>query len=141
MIKATELIEGHRWVVGYEGLYSASPEGHIYSYISGLYLKEIKNHRGYPMVQLYNSGKTKRYTVHRLVAMAFIPNPEGKPEVDHVNTIRDDNRPDNLRWVTRKENCNNPLSLKHVGDARRGEKCYMYGKKWSEDMKRKYSEK
>lgn len=141
MIKATELQIGHNWVVGYEGLYSASPEGHIYSYINGKYLKENKNHRGYPMVQLYNRGVTKRYAVHRLIAMAFVLNPENKPEVDHVNTIRDDNRPENLRWVTRKENCNNSLSLKHAGDARRGEKHYMYGKKWSEDVIRRRSEK
>lgn len=141
MNKATELQEGHKWVVGYEGLYSASAEGFIYGYKYGKYLKGHKNHRGYFLVTLYKDGRCGKFSVHRLVAEAFIPNPENKPEVDHINTIRDDNRIENLKWVTRKENCNNPLSLKHTGDARRGEKHYLYGKKWSEESIRKRCEK
>lgn len=54
-----------------------------------------------------------KYLVHRLVAEAFIPNPNNKPEVDHVDTNRQNNCIFNMRFCTRKENCNNPLSLKH----------------------------
>lgn len=55
-------------------------------------------------------------SVHRIVAETFIPNPECKKEVDHINTVRTDNRVENLRWTTREENCNNPLSVKHYSD-------------------------
>ncbi len=51
--------------------------------------------------------------VHRIVAETFIPNPEGKPCIDHINTVKTDNRVDNLRWVTHKENDNNYLTRKH----------------------------
>ena len=60
----------------------------------------------------------RMFYVHRLVASAFLSNPAGKPEVDHKNTIRSDNRVSNLRWATRKENLNNPVtSLKRKGMA------------------------
>lgn len=50
------------------------------------------------------NGKRKGELVHRLVALHFIDNPEGKPEVNHINHIRDDNRVENLEWVTKSEN-------------------------------------
>ena len=72
-------------------------------------------------------------TIHRAVAELFVPNPENKPFVDHINTDRLDNRAENLRWVTNKENCNNPLTRKHNSEARKG-------KPRSEETKRKISE-
>lgn len=66
-------------------------------------LKEDKN--GYQKVSVRNrNGKTKSVGVHRLVATAFIPNPQNKEQVDHINTIRNDNRAENLRWATPIEN-------------------------------------
>ena len=81
------------------------------------------NGRGYLQVQI--DGKNKR--VHRIVAETFIPNPEGKPFIDHINTVRTDNFvlfdenkesiiDTNLRWVTLKENNNNPLTKKHISE-------------------------
>lgn len=59
---------------------------------------------GYAYVSLTYSRKAKRLLVHRLVAQAFIPNPENKKEVNHINGIKTDNRVENLEWVSREEN-------------------------------------
>lgn len=53
----------------------------------------------------------KTYKLHRVVAELFIPNPDNKRCIDHINTIRTDNRVENLRWCSQKENINNPLSI------------------------------
>ncbi len=74
--------------------------------------KLIVNSCGYAVV--YIDGVPKR--VHRLVSETFIPNPQNKKEVDHVDTNRRNNCVWNLRWATRKENCNNPLSRKNMSD-------------------------
>lgn len=66
---------------------------------------------GYYDYTLCKDGKMKCFRAHRLVAEAFIPNPENKPCIDHINCVRSDNRVENLRWVTNQENHNNPLSL------------------------------
>lgn len=71
--------------------------------------KLTKTRKGYLQVDIHG---VKKY-VHRIVAETFIPNPECKKEVDHINTIRNDNRVENLRWATSKENSNNLISLKH----------------------------
>ena len=60
--------------------------------------------RGYKRVSLWYNGKANDHRIHRLVAEAFIPNVENKPEVNHKNGIRNDNRVVNLEWVTGKEN-------------------------------------
>ncbi len=131
----------------YKGLYQVSNMGRIKSLsrilsnnhiIEGKILKNKIGKSGYNSVNLSKNGKAKTYKVHRLVALTFIPNPENKPYIDHINTIRIDNRVSNLRWVTQKENNNNELSLIHYSEGSIGKN---KGKKRSEEHKKKLSER
>ena len=67
-----------------------------------------------------DNKKCKSYKVHRLVAMMFIPNPENKPQIDHINADRTNNRVDNLRWATRQENLSNPNTRRNISKALKG---------------------
>ena len=82
-------------------------------------LKQNKG-RGANLVVLCKEGKTYSKSVHRLVAMAFIPNPENKPVIDHIDTNPRNNHVENLRWVTQKENCLNPLTRIHNSESKKG---------------------
>ena len=70
------------------------------------------SYEGYLRVYLYINKKKRQFRLHRLVAEAFIPNPENKPEVDHIDRDGLNNKLDNLRWVTKKENMKNRVYSK-----------------------------
>jgi hypothetical protein len=90
-------------IPGYEGLYKISNLGNVYSVRNKKCLSKSKR-TTYSLVCLSKCGKHECFHVHRLVAIAFIPNPENKPQVNHINCNRHDNRVENLEWVTLDEN-------------------------------------
>lgn len=118
----------------YRGLYAVSNLGKVKSLGNDKTRKEKilqprKNTKGYLRVGLCKNGKVKRFRVHRLVLFMFNPDGYfGNAEVDHINTIRTDNRVENLRWVTHKENQNNILSRANNSKAKTAENHPMWNK-------------
>ena len=122
-------------IEGYEGLYQVSNKGRVkslnrYANNNGTLqfrperiLKQNIQKAGRSKrctVVLSKDAKTKAIRVHRLVAEAFIPNPENKPQIDHIDTNMSNNNVENLRWVTAKENMNNPMTRKHHSEVKKG---------------------
>lgn len=104
-------------IEGYEGYYQVSNYGNIKSLSRIIYSEKRSNYKtkekvlrqsntttGYKKVELVKEGIKKSYKVHRLVATAFIPNPENKPEVNHIDGNKINNYIENLEWVTSSEN-------------------------------------
>lgn len=126
-----------RWrdVKGYKGLYQVSNFGRVKSldryvkfkdtvsfkkgcYISSSSIGKYKHQH----IVLYKDNSAKWFTVHRLVAQAFIPNPDNKPCIDHKDTNPLNNCVWNLHWVTKKENNNNPLTKIKMSVSHKGKK-------------------
>jgi len=108
-------MEEWRKIEGHEG-YEVSNIGNIRSFKHGKIRirKLVLDSKGYYQVNLSINGKCKLQLVHRLLAIAFIPNPDNKPCIDHINRIRTDNRIENLRWATMEENMSNQnLSIRN----------------------------
>ena len=111
-----------RDITGYEGYYQVSSEGRVKSlkrkgrkneYI----LRPVVTNCGYYQVGLRSGGKRKMFFVHRLVCEAFHENPDNKPQVNHVNEDKTDNRACNLEWSTRRENMNHGTRNSRAGKA------------------------
>ena len=120
-------------ICGYEN-YHIYDDGRVQNKKTGRILKAWTNSENYYHVELRKNGKKKTFKIHRLIAIHYIPNPENKPEVDHINRDRTDNRIENLRWVTKSENmlnkgvakCNK-LGIKNIH--LEGKSSYKYQKK------------
>ena len=113
------MIEEWKDIKGYEGVYQVSNMGNVRTldhfiidksgrvqHIKARILKLHTYPNGYKDVMLQNNGVAKRHLVHKLVAIAFIPNPNNLPEINHKDESRDNNCANNLEWCTRKYNCN-----------------------------------
>lgn len=98
------MLESRKEVKGYDYPYKVSNMGNVYSYRLNRNMKLQDSTWGYYRVSLVKNGKKQCVCVHKLVAEAFIPNPENKEQVNHKNGDRKDNRVENLEWVTRSEN-------------------------------------
>ena len=104
-------------ITGYEGYYEVSNKGRIKSLImwnghryktrdKPKILKQSNTTTGYKKVELSKEGVRKSYKVHRLVGIEFIPNPENKPNINHIDFNPINNEVENLEWCTQKENMN-----------------------------------
>ena len=91
-------------VKNYEGLYAVTSCGKIWSYRSKKFLKPFADKDGYLKVGLYKDNKKKNFKIHRLVALAYIPNPDGLETVDHIDGNKEHNYINNLQWMTQKDN-------------------------------------
>lgn len=129
-------------IEGYEGLYQVSNEGRVKSlarsYTSGVGTKHIAEHfckysnnNNYLRVNLYKNGKMKWFSVHRLVAEAFIPNPDNLPQVNHKDEVKTNNHINNLEWCDSKYNntygtCKKRMAEKQKNDPNRSKTIYQY---------------
>ena len=116
-MRKIDKMEVWKGIIGFEGLYAVSnygrvlayektrvmPKGGIRTYPETI-LKQVFNHRGYPIVNLYIDGTMKQFFVSRLVAQAFIPNPDNLPQVCHNDDNPENNHVENLYWGTNKDN-------------------------------------
>lgn len=155
----SKLKEEWKSVIGYEGLYEVSDWGNVRSvdrwitnslgrkrFWKGQILKKVFNADGYHIVCLHDANhKQKEGKVHRLVAEAFIPNPDNKPIVGHLKTLpngledKTANEVWNLQWMTTPENANYGTINERLSEGKKGNNNPMYGKKRSIETRLKQS--
>lgn len=125
-------MEEYRDIKGFEGLYQVSNLGNVkslerkvwcsrgrgyYKTIPEKIMKTYDNGYGYLFVYLTKDGEQEKCYIHRLVAEAFLENPENLPEVNHISEDKEDNRVSNLEWCSSKYNCNHGTRNRRIAEA------------------------
>ena len=141
-------------IVGYEGLYRVNCFGDVNSlnYRHEKVSKILKQHlvpKGYLNVTLCKEGGIKKFSIHRLVATAFISNPNNLPQVNHIDGNKQNNNVGNLEWCTPSENIRHAVKIglikitqetrNRMSFSHKGEKSYNYGRHFSEETKKRLS--
>ncbi len=125
------MTEEWRNIKGFEGLYQVSNLGRVkslkdnYGNYREKILKTINRGDGYLFVNLYLNNKCKKYDIHRLVAKAFIPNPDNLHEVNHIDENKENNCVDNLEWCDHRYNIRYSKSIK-IGCFKNGKLIKIY---------------
>jgi hypothetical protein len=100
-------MEIYKDILGYEGLYKVSNYGNVYSIRKKITMAKVYDKNNYLKCGLYKNGEGKSFLVHRLVAIAFIPNPLNYPQINHKDGVQYNSHVDNLEW------CDNSQNQKH----------------------------
>lgn len=145
-------------IKGYEGLYQVSNLGNIRSLdkkindyrganvrlIKGKLLTPFDNGNGYLVIGLIHNGARKNFYMHRLVATYFVPNPDGKPVINHKDRNKYNNKAENLEWVTQRENVlysaermRHPKSVVRTNTGEKYITCRSSNKRYRVNIKRK----
>lgn len=110
-------------IVTHKGLYQISDLGRVRNNKGRILSQTLDPNTGYLRVHLSKNGKADWYIVHRLVAEAFIPNPDGLPNINHLDEIKTNNRKTNLEWCTQEYNCNYGTRNKRISNNNLNHKC------------------
>ncbi len=125
-------------IKGFEGLYSITPSGDVYSHRSCRLLKRYNHPSGYKFTALHKDGKRHQRLIHRVVAAAYIPNPDNLPTVNHKDGDKTNNKVSNLEWMSYRDNnlhaletgLNNPANRRAFSDEEAHTICKMLMDGW-----------
>ena len=139
-IKTEMILTDFEFIIGYENLYKINKKGEIYSCYKKTILKPSITEDGYFYILLTKEGKRSKCRIHRLIGLQWIPNPDNKPEIDHIDRNTKNNSIENLRWATRTENANNKKNnialLSPEEKEQRKKDMKEYKRVWAENKRR-----